>query len=231
MTNGSSTERATTPAVPGAKTDVLVVFDLDGTLLTRDSFMPFLAGHALRRPRLGIVILAPFLLLAYACRLISARSLKQCLLKGFLGGESDAAIREHAERFCRSWIARHCRAVGMERLRHHQAAGHRIILESASPSVYVPIIARYLGIPEVVCTRVKSEGELCTGKIEGPNCKGEAKVSLLRDYLGRDEAPIKSYAYGDSMSDLPLLRWVRKGFLLHKGAFQRVPDRHRLEIG
>src|ERR1700680_1863400 len=93
MADGSSTTGVTTPAVPGVESGVLVVFDLDGTLLTSDSFMPFLARHALRRPRLGIVILSPFLLLAYACRLISARSLKQCLLEGFLGGESDAAIR------------------------------------------------------------------------------------------------------------------------------------------
>jgi phosphatidylglycerophosphatase C len=200
----------------------IAIFDLDGTLLTRDSFAPFLAGYALRRPRLQIVLLSPVLLLAYACRLISARTLKQRLLRGFLGGESDQAIQEHAERFCQRWVARHCRAVALERLRYHQAAGHRIILESASPSVYVPIVAAYLGIPEVLCTQVKSEGGLCTGDIDGPNCKGEAKVRLLKDYLGHEHAPCDSYSYGDSLSDLPLLRWVQHGFLLRKGVFEPV---------
>jgi phosphatidylglycerophosphatase C len=205
----------------------LAIFDLDGTLLTRDSLGPFLAGYTVRRPRLGIVLLSPFLLLAYACRLISARTLKQCLLRGFLGGESEQAIQEHAERFCRSWVPRHCRAVALEKLRGHQAAGHRIILESASPSVYVPIIAAYLGIPEVVCTRVKNERGLCTGEIDGPNCKGEAKVTLLKEFLGRPQAPSESYSYGDSLSDLPLLRWVQHGFFLRKGVFEPVTNPRR----
>jgi phosphatidylglycerophosphatase C len=202
--------------------DAIVIFDLDGTLLTRDSFGPFLLTYALRKPRLGILIRSPFLLVAYACRLISARTIKQSLLKGFLGGESDQAIQEHAERFCRSWVAGHLREAAMRKLGDHQAAGHRIILESASPSIYVPIIASYFNIAEVVCTRVKSAGGFCTGEIDGPNCKGEAKVTLLKEYLGCPDSPQASYSYGDSPSDLPLLRWVRHGFLLHRGVFEPV---------
>jgi phosphatidylglycerophosphatase C len=197
----------------------LAVFDLDGTLLSRDSFGPFLWSFARHhRPRLAALLRAPIYLLAYSCRLVSARTLKERLLFGFLAGCPDAIIQERAEEFCRSWVASHLEPAGIERLRHHQAAGHRIILESASPSVYVPAIARYLGISEVVCTRVRSSNGICTGEIIGPNCKGEAKVALLREYLGNDVAPLNAYSYGDSTSDLPLLRWVAHGFLLRKGS-------------
>lgn len=202
----------------------IAVFDLDGTLLSHDSLGPFLAGYAARRPRLKIILLSPFLLLAYACRVISARTLKQSLLKGFLGGESDRAIREYAGRFCETWVAQHCQEVVVNRLRHHQAAGHRIILESASPSVYVPIIAEYFGIPEVVCTRVKSKDGACTGEIDGPNCKGEAKLTLLKEYLGCQLPPCESFSYGDSESDLPLLQWVRHGYLLRKGVLEPIAE-------
>jgi phosphatidylglycerophosphatase C len=115
-------------------------------------------------------------------------------------------------------------------LRMHQAAGHRVILESASPCLYVPTIARHLGINEIICTRIRIEAGICYGEIIGPNCKGEAKVTLLRDYLGTDSAPANAYSYGDSLSDLPLLRWVPNGFLLRRGSFHPVAVHSRTKL-
>jgi phosphatidylglycerophosphatase C len=213
--------------VTSTETSTLAVFDLDGTLLTSDSFGPFLRTFARSyglRP--AMLLIAPVCLVAYALQLISARTLKERLMAGILGGHPSKAIHEHAVRFCASWVAEHYRTNGIELLRHHQAARHRVILESASPNVYVPIIARALGISEVICTRVQCENDICTGRIIGPNCKGEDKVRLLKEYLGAEGLPPESYSYGDSISDLPLLRWVRHGFMLKQGAFSPIlPER------
>ena len=60
------------------------------------------------------------------------------------------------------------------------------------------------------------------GRIDGANCKGEAKLNRLREYLGLDRWPGESFAYGDSKSDLPVLRWASTGYLVKRNALHRV---------
>ncbi len=204
------------PSVISAPRQAVAVFDLDGTLTRRDSFLPFLMSYAWRQRRLVPLLVLPFYVTAYVCRLISDRTAKQRLIAHFCGNHSEAALREHATWFCRTWLPRYLHADGMAKLREHQQAGHRLVLVSASPSLYVPVIAEELGIAETVCTRVGFQDGLCTGELVGPNCKGPYKVSLLQEYLGCEVAPVVSFAYGDSPSDLPILSWVGQGYLLSR---------------
>ena len=202
----------------------LAVFDLDGTLLTHDSFLPFLVRYTLRRRRFWpLAVLPPYVLL-YLARLWSDRRAKERLLTAFFGGQPLERIADHAEAFNEVWVKRRLRSPLIERLRRHQEAGDRVILLSASPDLYVNAIARMLGIAEVVATRVGRDGDLCTGRIVGDNCKGKHKVEMLRRHLGRDSAPAGSAAYGDSKSDLPILRWVERGYLVRGGALEEVTN-------
>jgi phosphatidylglycerophosphatase C len=215
---------AETPLMTCPAPGPIAVFDLDGTLTVRDSFLPFLISYALRRRRFRSLVLLPVWLLGYGCRLLSARSVKERLLTSFLRNADAAQIQDHAEQFCQTWVARHLHPVGLARLREHQHGGHRVILLSASPSLYVHRIAKFLGIAEVICTQVGEAGGRCSGRIVGPNCKGEVKLDLLREYLQVRDAPADSYAYGDQPSDLPVLTWVRHGFLLRRGRCSPVGE-------
>ncbi|HEV3238435.1 MAG TPA: HAD family hydrolase [Gemmataceae bacterium] len=206
----------------GAASNALAIFDLDGTLVTRDSFLPFLISYAIKRRRFWPVIVMPVWIGLYVLRLISARTVKERLLTLIFNSEKKENIAQHAETFCRNWVDGHLRPDLMEKLREHQKAGHRIILLSASPDIYVPRIGKHLGIDETVCTRVAWNEGCCTGKIVGPNCKGEEKVTLLGEYLQVKRLPDTSYAYGDSKSDLPILRWATYGYLVRNGALQAV---------
>jgi phosphatidylglycerophosphatase C len=197
-----------TPARPVA------VFDLDGTLVTRDTLLPFLVSYARSQGRWRPLLWLPLALVAYLCGIWSARALKQRLLVRFLGGEPEERIRAHADWFCRSWVAAHLHPVGLARLRAHQAEGHRTILLSASPSLYVPAVAASLGIEEVICTRVRVPDGTGRELLVGPNCKGPQKLARLQQHFGETSAPRPSFAYGDSRADLPILRWVEQGFLV-----------------
>ncbi|MFL5245699.1 MAG: HAD family hydrolase [Gemmataceae bacterium] len=201
---------------PALGYSALAIFDLDGTLVHGDTFVPFLMSYTVKKRRFWPIVAMPFWITLYLVRLISARTVKERLLTLFFKGEPRDAIADHARQFTTSWVAPRFRAEVAAKLREHQQAGHRVILLSASPDIYVPDIGVSLGITEVVCTRVGWLGQRCTGKILGPNCKGEEKINLLSQYLGLEGAPGLSYAYGDSKSDLPLLRWVTHGFLLRK---------------
>jgi len=201
----------------------LAVFDLDGTLVRGNSFLPFLVSYAWRRRRVWPLLMLPLYLGLYACRILSDRAAKERVLISFLRGQSTASVDEHAGWFCGWWVRHKLNEEVIGRLREHQQAGHRVILLSASPDVYVPAIGAFLGIDEVVCTQVSADDERWDGAIIGVNCKGDAKIELLRQRLEPHAVPSRSYAYGDSRSDLPLLRWVSEGFLVKRG--QLLPVR------
>jgi phosphatidylglycerophosphatase C len=202
---------------------LLAVFDLDGTLLRGDSFLPFLVSYAWRRRRFWPLVTLPFHLALYVCKLSTDSRTKEKLLISFLRGESKTKVEEHARWFCASWVARRLRDTMVRKLQEHAQAGHRVILVSASPDAYVPAVARFLGIDEVICTRVGSQADWWDGQLISPNCKGQQKIEQLKAYLQQDSLPDGCYAYGDSRSDLPLLRWVSHGFLVRRDRLDRVP--------
>jgi phosphatidylglycerophosphatase C len=213
----------------------LAVFDLDGTLTVRDTFLPFLVSFARRYRRVVPLLSLPIPLALYAARLMKDSAAKERLLVSFLAGQPMERIDEHADWFCRKWLPRRLNAAVVRELQRHQKSGDRVIVLSASPSVYVPAVCRSLGVDEVVCTQVAVADGRCLGRLSGPNCKGAAKLKLLQDYLAtsvpdaasvRDAspecAPEGSFAYGDSRHDLPVLGWVANGRLVRRGRIVAV---------
>lgn len=199
---------------PGVRSEVLAVFDLDGTLVAGDTFLPFLFSYAIGRRRPWPLFVLPMHLALYACRLRSAKATKERLMIALFRDEPMTSIAWHADRFYDHWVRRRLRPGILRLLQEHRDAGHQVILLSASPDLYVRAIARRLGIEHVICTRVAVGDGLCDGRIVGPNCKGEAKVEMLKEALGIERPPSGSYAYGDSQSDLPILEWVEHGYLV-----------------
>ena len=51
----------------------------------------------------------------------------------------------------------------------------------------------------------------CSGRLDGPNCRGPEKVRRLREWFDRqglDRADLTLWAYGDSSGDRELLAWA-----------------------
>jgi phosphoserine phosphatase len=71
-----------------------------------------------------------------------------------------------------------------------------------------------LGINEVLCTEIAGSKDYWDGALRRENCKGEVKVKRLVEYLGVSTRLSGSWAYADSPSDLPVLRWVENGVLV-----------------
>jgi phosphatidylglycerophosphatase C len=209
-------------SVAAAGEHCLAVFDLDDTLVRGDSFLPFLLSYAWRHRRFWPLVIMPWILALYACRVLSDRSAKERLLVLFFGNEPLTRIAAHADLFCSRWVRSRLRPHVVRRLREHQDQGHRVVLLSASPDLYVPQMGALLGISEVVCTRVSCSGGLCRGLLDGPNCKGQNKVDMLQAYLGATTPLVRTYAYGDSRSDMLLLRWVNHGFLVGRRGMATV---------
>ena len=92
----------------------------------------------------------------------------------------------------------------------HQDAGRPAFIVSAAGHDVVESLAQVLGMEGGIGTRyeVDAEGNF-TGRFEGPFVYGPGKVEAMQAFADRHEIDLAaSYAYSDSLSDLPMLRAV-----------------------
>jgi HAD superfamily hydrolase (TIGR01490 family) len=92
----------------------------------------------------------------------------------------------------------------------HQDAGRPTFIVSAAGNDVVSSLAAVLGIEGGIGTRyeVDGAGEF-TGRLDGPFVYGKGKVEAMRAFAAEHGIDLdSSYAYSDSLSDLPMLRAV-----------------------
>jgi HAD superfamily hydrolase (TIGR01490 family) len=203
---------------------VVAAFDFDGTLSTRDNFVPFLAefagGSTFVREMASAV-----LQVAGAGRAGWSRDeLKAAALAHIMTGRRVDDFEATARRFGRAILRDHLRAEAVEQAAWHRDHGHRLVIVSASLAAYLRPVADALGFDAVLATELEAgtDGRL-TGAIVGHNVRGAEKVRRLDAYLaeaGDGEAYV--FAYGDSSGDRQLWaradRAVRMGRRAHLGA-------------
>jgi HAD superfamily hydrolase (TIGR01490 family) len=195
--------------------DTLAVFDFDGTITRGDTLVPLLARVSPTRTARH----AP-LAVAKAQRDRDRRDeAKEQLLAAVLADVDEDRVHDIGAAFVRSRLDRLTRSHVMGRLRRHQAAGHFLILASASPQFVVEPAARHLGFDRVLCTRVV-RGER-GWRLQGQNLRGEVKRRAVEHAAG-ELRPACTWAYGDSSDDLPLLRWAHHGFRVRRRALEPV---------
>jgi phosphatidylglycerophosphatase C len=200
----------------------VALFDLDGTLTHHDTLLPFLAGYLAQHParvlRLWRLVLA---LLAYALRGRDRGRLKSQAIRAVMGGNARPRVAAWAERFVDGLRATGAfRAAGLEILEAHRAAGDSLVLLSASPDLYVPLIGRLLRFDRTVCTEIRWDGERLDGGLRTPNRRGEEKVRCLQRL--REECPNTPVtAYGNSLSDLPHLERADRALLVNGNSAAR----------
>lgn len=98
----------------------------------------------------------------------------------------------------------------MDEVHAHQDAGRPAFIVSAASNPLVELLATVLGFEGGIGTRyeVAADGTL-TGEIEGPFIYGEGKVEAMRGFATEHGIDLEaSWAYSDSISDLPMLRAV-----------------------
>ncbi|HYH53180.1 MAG TPA: HAD-IB family hydrolase [Solirubrobacterales bacterium] len=98
----------------------------------------------------------------------------------------------------------------LEEIYIHQDAGRPTFIVSAAGNGVVEQLAHVLGMEGGIGTRYEVDGEgNFTGRLDGPFVYGEGKVTAMREFAARHRIDLSgSYAYSDSLSDLPMLRAV-----------------------
>jgi len=101
-------------------------------------------------------------------------------------------------------------SAAINRLKQHQAEGDQIVLVSGSFFACLEPIAKHLDAQHILCTNVVVEKGCLTGEVKLPQTIGEGKTEAMRSFLGNDAEKVlaTSFAYGDHISDLPMLQIV-----------------------
>ena len=113
----------------------------------------------------------------------------------------------------------------LDEVHRHQDEGRATFIVSAAGDDLVKTLASVLGMEGGIGTRweVGLDGNY-TGQMDGPFVYGKGKVEAMRRFAGKHDIEMGvSYAYSDSVSDLPMLRSVGHAVVVN-------PDADLLEI-
>ncbi len=190
----------------------LAIFDLDGTITRHDTMWPFVSGYLLRHPaRWWRLPLCLFPLLKHFLSDRDRGLLKGAVLRLTLGGVARADLDRWAFQYTRQLLRAGLYGEALERIATLRKAQARLVLLSASPDLYVPLISRALGFDECICTEVRwrADGRL-DGSLSSANRRGAEKTRCVRELLAKYE-PSLSQAYGNDPADLEHLALVSAG--------------------
>jgi phosphatidylglycerophosphatase C len=197
------------PSDPEALSDgpVVAAFDFDGTLTSGGSVWKFLVCIAGRTKviRAGLGDLPKILRAAVAGGKANDTA-KEALFLRLLAGRHVDTVSKQAADFGRSHFEARCRPDVCRRLRWHLDQGHRVLVVSASPEIYLASVAVDLGATGLIATRLEvGAGRELTGHFDGLNCRGPEKARRLHEWIEDNARGAFVWAYGNSAGDLEML--------------------------
>ena len=188
----------------------LAIFDFDGTLIPGDSIVRYIRFAVKERYASPAQLAGAGLAAAgYKLGLLDEARAKEISLRFLLKlpeKEKDALDRDFAERCLRPLL----RKKGLEEIEKRKAEGYSVWILSASTRNYMQYMLSPLSADRLICTEMKDGAVLS-------NCKGPEKLRRLGETLKKEGLRCdlrECVAYGDSKSDLPLLKAVGKAYLV-----------------
>ncbi len=212
--SGSTAPRSESSSVRSAierrsgRADVLAAFDVDGTLVETNVVEYFL-WMRLRAQPLDEWPAFMTKMLREAPRWLFLERRSRAEFQRSFYREYDGLDYEVMRRLGREALdavtLRRIYPEGMRRIREHKRAGHRVLLLTGALDVVVEPLAELLDV-EVDCAHLLTKDGRMTGDLQSPPPAGEARGALLEEYAARHGLVLaESFAYADSLSDLPML--------------------------
>ncbi len=197
------------PALP-QRTDVLAVFDLEGTVVDSNIVQQLLWVRQSEGGNAAALGEAASIITRLPAYLAAERRDRGEFIRTFLrryAGMPSARLTGAVRGRYTDVLLAHASADALERVRQHRAAGHRTVLITGSIGVLAEPLAHLFD--EVVAGTMHEEHGTLTGYLGAPPLVDEARAVWLTraaQHGGYDLSA--SYAYGDSVADLPWLSLV-----------------------
>ena len=214
---GATAPRAESSSVRSAmerragRGDVLAVFDVDGTLVETNVVEYFLWMRLRAQPLDEWPSFMARMLRQAPRWLYLERRSRAEFQRSFYreyNGLDPAVMRRLGREALDAVTLRRIYPDGMRRIREHKRAGHRVLLLTGALDVVVEPLAELLDV-EVDCAHLLVKDGRLTGDLQSPPPAGEARGALLEEYAAKNGVVLaESFAYADSLSDLPMLELV-----------------------
>lgn len=191
----------------------LALFDFDGTITRKDTFIVFIQYHVGKlRYALGVLVLLPILVL-YKLKLIKNWRAKEIMFGYFFRGMPVEKYNALGKAFADNVIPSLVRPSALKAIKDHIAAGDRVVLVTASSAAWIKGWSDSLGM-EIISTEWEQKDGRITGKIEGINCHGiEKRNRIMKQIeLGKYE---QISVYGDTSGDREMLELGTHKFYRH----------------
>jgi phosphatidylglycerophosphatase C len=214
-------------------TPIVAVFDLDRTITRMGTYTPFLMHCVPARQRtLERLPMAIWLTTIFALGLISRDKVKARMLDVNIVGASRAQVATWADTYIEKCLEFHVRPGALAAIKKHRAAGHHLVLATASFDFYAQVFADTLGFDHLISTKsVWDERGRLRAALAGDNCYGQVKFNAVQDYVAATIPRPRVIAYSDHHSDVDLLRWADEGVAVNpNGRFHRMARAHGFQI-
>ena len=192
----------------------LAVFDLDGTITRRDTFLPFLWGWQRRNRRRSWLRGLALSFWHYLAGERDRGRLKSELIRRLMSGATRTEVEAWSRQFVEGLDDRMLCAGALAAIDRHRRAGDRLVLLSASVDLYVPLIGMRLGFDETICTGVAWHHDRLEGSLTTANRRAGEKLRCI-EALRRRHQGLAITAYANSSSDLVHLRAVERPVLVN----------------
>ena len=199
------------PAALPPRTDVVAIFDLEGTVVESNLVRQYLWVRSAGFRKAAWPGEVVGLLGSVPGYLRAERRDRGEFIRVFLRryeGMPVARLEKIVERAdYRDTLLRHTSPAAVARIRAHRAAGHRTVLVTGSIGLLVSPIADLFD--EVVAGEMHVKDGVLTGYLARPPLVDEARAAWLVQYAQRGGYDLSaSYGYGDSHADLVWLELV-----------------------
>ena len=190
--------------------EVAAIFDVDGTLVGSNvvSYYAWLKMRempAAARPLWAAVFLSriPFY---WALDKVSRAHFNRAFYKNYAGWKPSRARHLGQESFPGFTLSR-IYPDALECLREHKRMGHRVVLLSGALDFLLDPFKDLAD--DVLSASLAEEDGVYTGELSGAPVAGEARARMLASFARKRGVDLgRSYAYADSISDLPMLEAV-----------------------
>lgn len=186
---------------------IIAIYDMDRTITRRGTFVPWLRFW-IRTQAPWRVVLLPLLFLAgvaYGLSLLDRGGLKAMAHRIVMGRSVHRQrVQAAAAAFAAAIVPDEVFPGARASIAADRAAGHRLVIATASNAYYADAIAARLGIDDVIATQSTWASDRLLPQLGSENCYGVAKRRLVNAWLDRhalSSAPLLFYS--DHLSDLP----------------------------
>ena len=161
-------------------------------------------------------------------KLFPKSSINKRLVLWQLKGLEKQLLERYAEEYYINIIKPNFIVVIIEKLRELQNEGWRIVLVSAGYEIYLKYFARDFNIREedIIAVKIKFNHNICNGTFDGGDRLWD-KTEKLNSKIDKDK--VFSIAFSDSISDLPMLNWVNKGYVVRRRDKEKWSNNYNFE--